>query len=65
MQREWAECCFSIANANTEDELNSIKHLLSTNIPVLKGVSILPNYEIPAFKQMPFERISKQEYEKW
>lgn len=65
MQREWADNAVSFtANANTEDELNSIEHLLSTNIPVLKGVSILPNYEIPAFKQMPFERISKQEYEK-
>lgn len=65
MQREWADN--SISNTLYFDphkiEKKTLENVISMNIPTLKSITLLPS-STKTYKQMPFEEISKEEYEK-
>lgn len=48
---------------NPDHEEDEIEAVLATIAPVTKSVSLLPHSEVGAFKQMPEEGITKEEYE--
>ena len=49
---------------NPETEGNQIEYMLGQFLPVLKSVSLLPHTPAGAYPQMPYEGITKEEYEK-
>jgi len=64
LQREWSDnmvSCTIYFDPNTE--VTNIEHMLSEFLPVIKSVSMLPHSKTGAYIQMPYEGISKEEYE--
>jgi ribonucleoside-diphosphate reductase alpha chain len=65
LQREWSDnmvSCTVYFDPKTEGE--QIEHMLAQFAPIIKSVSLLPHSDSGAYKQMPYEGISKDEYEK-
>lgn len=63
-QRYWADNQVSVTVTFKEDEKNQIGALLRSIDGQLKSVSMLPLLEVGgAYKQMPYERISLEEWE--
>jgi len=65
LQREWSDnmvSCTIYFDPETEGE--QIEHMLAQFAPVIKSVSMLPHTKKGAYEQMPYEGISKEEYEK-
>lgn len=65
MQREYSDnmvSCTIYFDKQTESHM--IKNLLAEFIPVVKSVSLLPHTEEGAYKQMPLEGITEEEYNK-
>lgn len=63
LQTEWSDNSVSITIYFKREELNDIKEWLSENYnECLKTVSFLP-FKDHAFKQMPLEEITKEQYE--
>lgn len=64
MQREWADnsvsCTISVKPDTHGDEL---EHLLAHFAPVIKCLSVLPVTPIGVYEQMPYEKITKAQYE--
>jgi hypothetical protein len=46
-----------------ETEGHQIEHMLAQFAPVIKSVSMLPHTDAGAYAQMPYEGISREEYE--
>ncbi len=64
LQREWSDNMVSATiYFNKEKESHQIEHALGQFIPLIKSVSMLPHTEAGAYKQMPYEGITKEEYE--
>jgi len=64
LQREWADnmvSCTVYFDPITEG--NQIEYMLSQFIPVIKSVSMLPHTDVGAYPQMPYEGITKEQYE--
>ena len=65
MQRHWADNQVSCtATFNPETEADELPHVLNYFQYRLKGISLLPRHDYGAYKQMPYESINEQEYNK-
>ena len=63
MQRHWADNQVSCTvSFDPETEGNQIKNALDYFQYQLKGISFLPRMEKGAYKQMPYEAITKEKY---
>lgn len=62
LQKEWADNMVS-CTITFEREKEAILPLLEAYIPKIKSVSLLPRTPQGAYPQMPYEEISKAEYE--
>jgi len=65
LQREWSDnmvSCTVYFDPETEGE--QIEHMLAQFAPIIKSVSMLPHSQEGAYRQMPYEGITKEEYEK-
>ena len=47
-----------------DTEGSQIEHMLAQFAPLIKSVSMLPHSKKGAYQQMPYEGITKEEYEK-
>jgi len=64
LQREYSDNMVSTTIYFDKDkEGEHIANMLTDYIPVLKSVSMLPHSEEGSYKQMPFEGITKEQYE--
>jgi len=64
LQREWSDNMVSCTvYFDKEKEGDQIAHMLAQFAPVIKSVSMLPHTEEGAYEQMPYEGITKEEYE--
>jgi len=64
LQREWSDnmvSCTIYFDPRTEG--SQIEHMLAQFAPIIKSVSMLPHSKKGAYVQMPYEGISKEEYE--
>jgi adenosylcobalamin-dependent ribonucleoside-triphosphate reductase len=65
LQRHWADNQVSCtATFDPETEANELPHVLNYFQYRLKGISLLPRHPLGAYKQMPYESITEQEYNK-
>jgi len=65
LQRHWADNQVSCtATFNPETEADELPHVLNYFQYRLKGISLLPRANGGAYKQMPYEAITEQDYEK-
>jgi hypothetical protein len=63
LQRHWADNQVSCtATFDPETEANQLPHVLNYFQYKLKGISLLPRHELGAYKQMPYEAITEEEY---
>lgn len=64
LQREWSDNMVSCTiYFDPETEGNQIEHMLALFAPIIKSVSMLPHSAAGAYEQMPYEGITKEEYE--
>ncbi len=65
LQREWSDNMVSCTIFfDTEQEGDQIEHMLAQFAPLIKSVSMMPYNKTGNYVQMPYEEISKEEYEK-
>jgi ribonucleoside-triphosphate reductase len=64
MQTYWADNQVSCTVSFEPKDTKEIKHILDLFQYSLKGISFLPKAEIAKYPQMPYETITKDEYEK-
>jgi adenosylcobalamin-dependent ribonucleoside-triphosphate reductase len=65
LQRHWADNQVSCtATFDPETEADELPHVLNYFQYRLKGISLLPRHELGAYKQMPYEAITEEEYNK-
>ena len=63
LQREWSDNMVSCTVYwNPETEKNQIEQMLGQFAPLIKSVSLLPHSPKGAFKQMPYEGISSEQF---
>jgi ribonucleoside-diphosphate reductase alpha chain len=62
LQREWADNAVSCTITINEKEKDELQYMLAQFLPVIKTVSILPQ-DNNSYPQMPYEKITKEEYE--
>lgn len=64
LQREWSDNMVSCTvYFDPETEAHQVEHMLAQFAPVIKSVSMLPHSETGAYKQMPYEGISREIYD--
>jgi ribonucleoside-triphosphate reductase len=64
LQREWSDNMVSCTiYFDPKREGMHIEHMLSKFVPLIKSVSMLPHSGTGIYKQMPYEGITKEEYE--
>lgn len=64
MQREWSDnsvSCTVYFDPETEGE--HVTHMLSMFLPLIKSVSMLPHSAGEHYPQLPYQRLTKKEYE--
>jgi len=64
IQREWADAAPSATIYVRPEESGDIEHMLAQFAPVLKSVSLKLHTPAGEYPQMPYEEITKEEYEK-
>ena len=65
LQREWSDNMVSCTiYFDPQEEGEQIEQMLAQFAPLIKSVSMLPHTKVGAYKQMPYEGITKEEYEK-
>jgi len=65
LQRVWSDNMVSCTIAFDRDkEADRLPLLLEKYVPLIKSVSLLPHTKKGVYKQMPYECITKEEYEK-
>ena len=65
LQRHWADNQVSCtATFDPETEADQLSYVLNYFQYRLKGISLLPRHPLGAYKQMPYEAITEQEYDK-
>ena len=63
LQRHWADNQVSCtATFDPETEADELPHVLKYFQYRLKGISLLPRHPLGAYKQMPYEGITEEEY---
>jgi len=64
LQREWSDNMISCTiYFDPKTEGHQIEHMLAQFVPIIKSVSMLPHSDTGAYVQMPYEGITKEEYE--
>ncbi len=64
LQREWSDNMVSCTiYFDPSKEGKQIEHMLSKFVPIIKSVSMLPHSDRGAYIQMPYEGITKEQYE--
>ena len=64
LQREWADNAVSCTiSFNPKTEGHQIANLLGCFGPVLKSISLLPHSDHGVYPQMPYEGITREDYE--
>ncbi len=64
LQREWSDNMVSCTvYFDKEKEGDQVEYMLAQFSPVIKSVSMLPHSDAGSYKQMPYEGITKEEYE--
>ncbi|UPT76599.1 fused protease/ribonucleoside-triphosphate reductase [Sulfurovum sp. XGS-02] len=64
LQREWSDNMVSCTvYFDPKIEGPHIEHMLSKFVPLIKSVSMLPHSDTGAYVQMPYEGITKEQYE--
>ena len=65
LQRHWADNQVSCtATFDPKTESDQLPHVLNYFQYKLKGISLLPRHPLGAYKQMPYEAITEEEYNK-
>jgi ribonucleoside-triphosphate reductase (thioredoxin) len=65
LQREWADNMVSCTiYFDPKSEEKQIEHMLGQFAPTIKSVSMLPHTDAGAYVQMPYEGITREEYER-
>lgn len=65
LQREWADNSVSFTGYfDPKKEAHQLEQAVATYAPLVKAISLLPHTEQGAYEQMPYEGITKEEYEK-
>jgi ribonucleoside-diphosphate reductase alpha chain len=65
LQREWSDNMVSCTiYFDPRREGAQIEEMLAQFAPLIKSVSMLPHSKKGAYRQMPYEGITKEEYEK-
>jgi len=65
LQRHWADNQVSCtATFDPKTEKDQLPHVLNYFQYRLKGISLLPRHPLGAYKQMPYEAITEEEYKK-
>ena len=65
LQREWADNMVSCTvYYNPQTEAHQIEKMLGQYLPIIKSVSMLPHTEEGKYQQMPYQGISKEEYDR-
>lgn len=62
LQREWSDNSVSCTVYFNETETLQIPQMLTSFVPVIKSVSMLPHSNKGSYPQMPYEGISEEEY---
>lgn len=65
LQREWSDnmvSCTVYFDPQTEGD--QVEHMLAQFAPIIKSVSMLPHSQKGAYVQMPYEGISKEEFQR-
>lgn len=64
-QREFSDNMVSVTiYYNPENEAHQLEYALAQHVPMIKSVSILPHTEEGAYKQMPYQGITLEEYQR-
>jgi ribonucleoside-diphosphate reductase alpha chain len=64
LQREWSDNMVSCTiYFDPNREWNQIDDMLREFVPVIKSVSMLPHSDTGSYRQMPYEGITKEQYE--
>ncbi len=64
LQREWSDNMVSCTiYFDPKSEAMQIEHMLALFAPIIKSVSMLPHTDVGAYVQMPYEGITKAQYE--
>jgi len=64
LQREWSDNAVSqTIYFDREKEGRHLEHMLAQFAPLIKSVSLLPHSDNGAYKQMPYEGITKEQFE--
>ena len=64
LQREWADNSVSATiYFDPEEDGEKLQHMLASILPTIKSVSCLPHLPEGAYVQMPYQEITKEEYE--
>ncbi|MFT7824776.1 MAG: fused protease/ribonucleoside-triphosphate reductase [Sulfurimonas sp.] len=65
LQREWSDNMVSCTvYFDPQTEAAQIEHMLAQFAPLIKSVSMLPHSQKGAYRQMPYEGITREEYRK-
>ncbi|MCD6654135.1 MAG: fused protease/ribonucleoside-triphosphate reductase [Sulfurovum sp.] len=65
LQREWSDNMVSCTiSFDAQEEGGQIEHMLARFVPLIKSVSMMPYNTTGIYEQMPYEEISKEEYQK-
>lgn len=62
LQREWSDNSVSCTIYFSEEEESQIPQMLTSFVPVIKSVSMLPHSNKGSYPQMPYEGITEEEY---
>lgn len=63
LQREWSDNMVSCTiYFDPKTEASQIEDMLTQYVPIIKSVSMLPHSDTGAYKQMPYEGITKEKY---
>lgn len=65
LQREWSDNMVSCTiSFDAQEEGGQIEYMLARFVPLIKSVSMMPYNTTGIYEQMPYEEISKEEYQK-
>jgi len=62
LQREWSDNMVSCTIHFNSNETNQLEKMLGHFIPLIKSVSLLPHTDNQVYEQMPYQKISREEY---
>jgi adenosylcobalamin-dependent ribonucleoside-triphosphate reductase len=64
LQREWSDNAVSVTLKMNPHEEDILENVISQMMPCIKSVSVIPHRDSVVYEQPPYERITKEEYER-